>query len=219
MDIIEQDRERYREIFGERDKQKDRWVHSICSLCYNECAIRVRVIDGKPVAVEGVPESDRGAQGGLCARGVTAIMDWYDPNRILYPVKRTNPKKGLHEDPGWQRITWEEALDTIAEKLNEARKKNPRSVCFGMTPGPTGGMRSNISFLRFMIPFGSNSNVGGGPGVMCGASAHQLGAMHYAAWDIIPDYRYCNYVLRCGGNEGWGGGRHASAAIRMAALA
>ena len=219
MDIIEQDRERYREIFGERDKQKDRWVHSICSLCYNECAIRVRVIDGKPVAVEGVPESDRGAQGGLCARGVTAIMDWYDPNRILYPVKRTNPKKGLHEDPGWQRITWEEALDTIAEKLNEARKKNPRSVCFGMTPGPTGGMRSNISFLRFMIPFGSNSNVGGGPGVMCGASAHQLGAMHYAAWDIIPDYRYCNYVLRCGGNEGWGGGRHASAAIRMAAAA
>ncbi len=74
MGVIEQDRERYRRIFGERDKQKDYQVYSLCSLCYNECAIRVRVLDGKPVAVEGVPESDRGAQGGLCARGVTSIM-------------------------------------------------------------------------------------------------------------------------------------------------
>ncbi len=128
MGIIEKDRERYRKIFGERDKQKDYWVYSICSLCYGECAIRVRVLDGKPVAVEGVPESDRGAQGSLCAKGVSAIMDWHNPNRILYPVKRTNPKKGLHEDPKWERISWEEALDTITEKLIAARKKDPRST-------------------------------------------------------------------------------------------
>jgi len=130
MGIIEKSRDRYRKIFGERDKQKDYWVYSLCSICYNECAIRVRVVDGKPVAVEGVPESDRGAQGGLCARGVTGIMDWYDPNRILYPVKRTNPKKGLYEDPKWQRISWEEALDIITEKLIEARKKDacPKST-------------------------------------------------------------------------------------------
>ncbi|MDP6178476.1 MAG: hypothetical protein QGG48_01135, partial [Desulfatiglandales bacterium] len=92
MDIIEKDRERYREMFGERDKQKDRWVYSVCSLCYGACAIRVRVVDGKPVAIEGVPESDKGAQGGLCAKGVTGLMHYYDPNRILYPLKRTNPK-------------------------------------------------------------------------------------------------------------------------------
>lgn len=94
MGIVAKDRERYRKIFGERDKQKEYWVHSVCSLCYNECANRVRVLDGKPVAAEGVPESDKGAQGGLCAKGVTSVMDWYNPNRILYPVKRTNPKKG-----------------------------------------------------------------------------------------------------------------------------
>ena len=67
--------------------------------------------------MEGVPESDRGAQGGLCAKGVTAIMDWNNPNRILYPVKRTNPQKGLHEDPKWERISKEEALDIFTEKL------------------------------------------------------------------------------------------------------
>ncbi|HEY79439.1 MAG TPA: molybdopterin-dependent oxidoreductase, partial [Dehalococcoidia bacterium] len=219
MGIIEQDRERYRQIFGERDKQKDYWVYSICALCYNECAIRVRVVNGRPVAVEGVPDSSRGTGGGLCAKGVTALMDGYSPNRILYPVKRTNPKKGLYEDPKWQRISWEEALDTITEKLVEARKKDPRVTCFGFTPGPTGGMKANVSFARFMPAYGSTSMVAGGPGVMCGTSAHHIGALQYAAWDIIPDYRYCNYVLRCGGNEGWGGGRHAASTIGQAAAA
>jgi anaerobic selenocysteine-containing dehydrogenase len=51
MGIIEQDRVSYREIFSERDKRKDYWVYSACSLCYAACAIRVRVLDGKPVAV------------------------------------------------------------------------------------------------------------------------------------------------------------------------
>lgn len=218
MDIIERDRERYREFFGKRDAQKEYWVHSICSSCYGECAVRVKVLDGKPIAIEGVPESDRGARGRLCAKGVSAIMDWYSPNRILYPVKRTNPKKGLHEDPGWQRISWDEAMDTIVEKLKEVRKKDPRSAFFGMTPGPTGGTRATVNFMRFMTACGG-THVSGGPSVMCGASAHHVGALHYAAWDIIPDYDYSNYILRCGGNEGWGGGRNASATIRQGAAA
>ena len=169
--------------------------------------------------MEGVPESGRGAEGGICAKGVTAVMDWYNPNRILYPVKRTNPRKGLHEDPKWERISWEEALDTICEKLIAARKKDPRSLVGSMTPGPTGGMRATVAFRRFMVAFGTTSVANGGPGVMCGAAAHHIGALHYAAWDIVPDYRYCNYVLRCGGAEGWGGGRIASASIRQAAAA
>ncbi|MCK9362376.1 MAG: molybdopterin-dependent oxidoreductase [Syntrophales bacterium] len=218
MNIIEKDRKRYREFFGKRDAQKDYWVHTICSGCYGECAVRVRVLDGKPVAVEGVPESDRGARGGICAKGVTSLMDLYSPDRILYPLKRTNPRKGLHEDPGWQRISWEEAMDIVVEKLKDVRQKDPREAFFGMTPGPTGGTRATINFLRLMTACGG-THVSGGPSVMCGASAHHVGALHYAAWDIIPDYDYCNYVLRCGGNEGWGGGRNGSATIRQGAQA
>jgi anaerobic selenocysteine-containing dehydrogenase len=84
--------------------------------------------------VEGIPESDKGARGGLCAKGVAGILDCYDQNRILYPVKRTNPQKGLYEDPKWERISWEEALGTISEKLVQARKKDPRSVVWTFTP-------------------------------------------------------------------------------------
>jgi len=174
MGIIEEDRERYRKIFGERDKQKDYWVYHVCGLCYCECAIRVKVVDGKPIAIEGVPESHKGPKGGSCARGVTSIMDYYDPNRILYPVKRTNPKKGLHEDPQWKRISWEEALDTISEKLIETRKRNPHAFLLTHTPGPTGSSRCSGGVHMFAAAYGSDSWAPGGPGVLCGASTHHI---------------------------------------------
>jgi molybdopterin-containing oxidoreductase family molybdopterin binding subunit len=154
----------------------------------------------------------------MCAKGVTSVVDFYDPNRILYPVKRTNPKKGLYENPKWQRISWEEALDTIAEKLIAARKKDPRTVCFAYSPGTTGGMKGNITWRQFFWASGG-SRAFGGPGIMCGGSAHHVGALQHAAWDIIPDYRYCNYVLRCGGAESWASGRNSSASVRQAAAA
>jgi anaerobic selenocysteine-containing dehydrogenase len=112
--------------------------------------------------VEGIPESDKGARGGLCAKGVAGILDCYDPNRILYPVKRTNPQKGLYEDPKWERISWEEALGTISEKLVQARKKDPRSVVWTFTPGPTGGMKSMITVAGFLITYGTYSYCTGG---------------------------------------------------------
>jgi len=218
-DIVEKEREQYRKIFGERDKRKDYWAYTMCSICYEQCAIRVRVVEGKPVAIEGIPESDAGPRGGVCAKGVASIMDWHDPNRILFPVKRTNPKKGLHEDPKWQRISWEEALDTTAKKLLEARKKDPRSVVWTHTPGPTGGMKSMITVAGYFVAYGTNSYCTGGPGPHCGAAAHHIDAQTAAAWDVFPDYRYCNYVLRCGGNEGVGGGRHSAESVYMMAAA
>jgi len=218
-DIVLKEREQYRKIFGERDKSKDYWAYTMCSLCYEQCAIKVRVVEGSPVAIEGIPESDAGSRGGVCAKGVASIMDWHDPNRILFPLKRTNPKKGLHEDPRWQRISWEEALDTTAKKLVAARNKDPRSVVWTHTPGPTGGMKSMITVAGYFVATGTNSYCTGGPGPHCGAAAHHIDAQTAAAWDVFPDYRYCNYVLRCGGNEGVGGGRHSAESIYMMAAA
>jgi molybdopterin-containing oxidoreductase family molybdopterin binding subunit len=217
-DIVRREREQYRKIFGERDKKRDYWAYTMCSICYEQCAIRVRVVDGLPIAIEGVPESDAGSRGGVCAKSIASIMDWHDPNRILFPLKRTNPKKGLHEDPRWQRISWEEALETTAKKLIHARKKDPRSVVWTHTPGPTGGMKSMITVAGYFVAYGTNSYCTGGPGPQCGAAAHHIDAQTSAAWDVFPDYRYCNYVLRCGGNEGVGGGRHSAESVyRMAA--
>ena len=46
------------------------------------------------------------------------MQELYDPHRLLYPMKRTNPTKSRDEDPGWERIGWDEAYDTIAQHLS-----------------------------------------------------------------------------------------------------
>lgn len=198
---------------------KDYWAYSICSGCYNLCGVKIRVVDGVPVAIEGVPESDLGGQGGLCGKGVATIMDFHDPNRIKYPVKRTNPKKGLYEDPKWERISWEEALDTIAQKLKPIVETDPRKFVWSFTPGPGTPFKATVYSSFFFLACGSLNQAFGGVGSQCGAAAHHAGALMHAAWDILPDYRYCNFVLRCGGNEGHGGGRMAVTSMRQAAAA
>ena len=199
---------------------EERWAYNICAGCYNMCGIKIKVVDGCPVAIDGVAESDLGGQGGMCGKGVATLMDYHDPNRCNYPVKRTNPKKGINEDPKWERISWDEALDTIAEKLKEIRKKDPRMLVWGFTPGPGSAIKATVAFAGFCVAaFGSLNQALGGAGSHCGAVAHHGSALMHAAWDILPDYRYCNYVLRCGGNEGFGGGRMAATAIRQAAAA
>ena len=75
--------------------------------------------DGKLVRVEG---NDQHSKPKPCLKGLTSLQNVYDPNRLLYPVKRTNPKKGIGEDPKWERIGWDEALETIASEFNKAKE-------------------------------------------------------------------------------------------------
>ncbi len=57
----------------------------------------------------------------LCNKALATIQRLYNPNRLLYPMKRTNPKGSA--DPGFVRITWEEALATIAANFNRVKKE------------------------------------------------------------------------------------------------
>ncbi|MFC1874407.1 molybdopterin-dependent oxidoreductase [Chloroflexota bacterium] len=211
------EREDY-QVFN-RGGSKDYWTYTHCGGCYCVCGVKVRVVDGWPVAIEGVPESDLGAHGGMCGKGVATIIDYHDPNRVNYPVKRTNPKKGIGEDPGWQRISWEEAMSTIAEKLVEIKKTDPRQLLWGFTPSPGTSFKATIAAAGFFVSFGTFNRAAGGVGTACGAVAHHIGALVHAAWDVLPDYKYCNYVLRCGGNESVAGGRMLATSIRLSAEA
>lgn len=84
-----------------------------CGICDSACGIRATVSDGVVTFLQGLPEDFQGG-GALCAKGASGAALMYDPDRLKYPMKRTNPVKGLGVDPGWVRISWEEALDTIA---------------------------------------------------------------------------------------------------------
>ncbi len=100
---------------------KGDWVASSCQGCTQWCAIQIFVEDGRAVRVRGNPLSKTN-HGYVCPRGHMIPQQVYDPDRIKVPMKRTNPAKGRGIDPKFVPITWDEALDTVAEKMMALRR-------------------------------------------------------------------------------------------------
>ena len=101
------------------DPPKD--YRTTCSRdCPDSCGVIATVKDKKIIRHKGDP--DHGVtRGFLCSRGNDYLKRFYDPHRLLYPLRRTGN--------GWQRVSWGEALDLIAEKLRYYRDTyGPRSV-------------------------------------------------------------------------------------------
>ncbi len=183
----------------------DVWIPSSCSLCYGTCSILAHRVDGVVVKIEGNPESAVG-KGRLCGKGVSGIMTHYDPNRLTRPLRRTNPKKGLSEDPRWKEISWDEALDEISAVLKKVRAEDPRKLVVQRTTTVTA---SRVPFQTFAAAFGTpNFSVSGG-GQHCGNGAHLISGIMHASWSIVPDFEYCNYAIYFGASKGHSAG-HAS---------
>lgn len=102
------------------DAPKSEWIASTCQGCTAWCPVEFMVQEGRIVKVRGNQLSK--ANGGfVCPRGHLMIPQTYDPDRIKVPMKRTNPLKGRGVDPKFVPISWDEALDTVADKMMELR--------------------------------------------------------------------------------------------------
>ena len=102
-------------------------VRTVCRSCHGGCGVIAHVKDGKVIKVEGDSESPI-SHGTLCSKGLAITQLAYHPDRILYPMK-----KG---DNGWERITWDEALDTVVGKFKEVIKEHgPESIVIGQGTG------------------------------------------------------------------------------------
>lgn len=87
--------------------------HSVCALdCPDCCSLLINVEDGKGSRLRGNPEHPV-TRGFLCGKVARYLEREYSPDRLLYPKKRI----GAKGDGTFQRITWDEALDTIAGRL------------------------------------------------------------------------------------------------------
>ncbi len=75
--------------------------------------------DGRLVKVEGDPENPFN-NGRLCVRCLDTIEAVYNKDRLLYPMKRAREDRGKD---AWERISWDEALDTIAENFDRIKKE------------------------------------------------------------------------------------------------
>lgn len=101
-------------------------VKTTCSTCGPCCEVDAYVKDGRLISVEGARNTPM-QSGGLCAKGAAAVQYVYNKERILYPMKRVG-RKGEGQ---FERISWDEAYDLIAENLLRIRSEyGARSVVF-----------------------------------------------------------------------------------------
>ncbi|MGR8949872.1 MAG: molybdopterin-dependent oxidoreductase, partial [Gammaproteobacteria bacterium] len=116
-----------------------------CALCWSSCGCVSVVEDGKLVAVE--PDPDHPTGESLCGKGLAAPEYVYSDARILYPMKRTRPKGDA--DPGWERISWDEALDTTAAEIKRiSAETGSESVAFSITTSAGTAMQDSAPFVE-----------------------------------------------------------------------
>ena len=192
----------------------DAWISTQCGRCFSNCAIRVHRINGVAVKIEGNPDSWMGSRGGVCGKGAAGLQVLYDPNRLNVPLRRTNPDKGLHVDPKWKEISWDEALDEITEKLKKVLQDNPKKILLQSATmrAPTGPLAWRELLGNI---FGTPNRTVGGGGIHCGNGVHFATGLLHASWDTLPDYRYCNYAIHWGVNNGHATGHAAMISARL----
>jgi phenylacetyl-CoA:acceptor oxidoreductase len=163
--------------------------------------------------------------GKVCVKAYGLVQKTYNPNRVLTPMKRSNPVKGRDQDPGFVPITWEEAYTLIAAKLNAVRAEGildasgyPRvAASFGGAGTPQSYMGTLPAFLAAWGAI--DMGFGSGQGVKCYHSEHLYGEFWHRAFIVTPDTPLCNYLISCGSNIEASGGvigvwRHAAARVR-----
>ena len=128
-------------------------LRGFCALCTAHCATVATVKDGKVTRLEADPDHPNG--GVFCLKGKAAPELVYHPDRLDFPLKRTNPKSAT--DAGWQRVSWDEALDDIAGRLLSIRDRyGARAVALAKgTGGGTSVSDAERWLSRFLSSYGS----------------------------------------------------------------
>jgi anaerobic selenocysteine-containing dehydrogenase len=128
-------------------------VHTYCTLCGVGCPALVTVDGSRVLKLDADREHPQG--GAVCGKGRAAPEIHDHPHRVNYPAVRTNPKTA--SDPGWRRVSWDDALSRISERLLAIRAESgAEAVAFGRGTGSGTGLRPMEPwFQRLANLFGS----------------------------------------------------------------
>jgi anaerobic selenocysteine-containing dehydrogenase len=180
-----------------------------CPLCVSRCGARATVSNGT-FTLNRDPSHPTGKV--LCIKGKEAPAITAHPDRLRHPVKRTKPKDSA--DPGWRRIGWDEALDTVADRLRAlARDHGPESVVFSAVSPSTSAIVDCVDWIqRLQRAFGSPNFVASME--LCGwgrylASLYTYGASVPGVY--MPDLDRAECILFWGYNPSVSRLAHATA--------
>ncbi len=160
-------------------------VPTVCFNCESACGLlayvdkdtyEIRKFEGNPV--------HPGSRGRNCAKGPATHNQVYDPERILYPLKRL----GRRGEGKWERITWDQALNEIAEKMRESRNRRRDGIVYHVgRPGEDG---YTMRVVQAWGVDGHNSHTN-----ICSSSA-RAGYNFWAGQDRpSPDYANARVIL------------------------
>ena len=128
--------------------------YSSCYFCTSKgCAMKVYVKEGRVQRV-AVDTDAPVIPGAFCVRPTLAKEYQHHPFRLNYPMKRS----GLRGANQWEQITWDQALDEIAEKLDKIRQQYGAEAV--ATSSGTGRGGAEFAKTRFMNLFGSPNRIG-----------------------------------------------------------
>jgi anaerobic selenocysteine-containing dehydrogenase len=171
-------------------------IKTVCAHCVNFCALDVRTVGGVIRSVRPDPARRDVYNHGICPKGVANAFIAYDPYRVKRPLRRTNPVKGLDQDPRWVEISWDEAFQTIAERLARIRADNPAKLIWQHGHGKyLIGDQFPKAFAR---AFGT-------PNVIhrtttCEAARHVGDDLTWGNHGFMPDIDHCNLLVAFGSN-------------------
>ena len=143
---------------GDNRRMSGEPIPTYCPLCVSRCGALATVEDGRLVALHPDPSHPTGK--AICVKGKAAPQIVEHPGRLLHPLRRTNPKDAT--DPGWEQITWDEALDTIAERLLAIKAEHgPEAVVFSTSSPSTSAISDAIDWvMRLVRAFGTPNFTG-----------------------------------------------------------
>jgi len=161
-----------------------------CLTCNIEDGGIAYVENDRIVKLEGNPKHP-GNRGRLCAKGNAGLLHVYDPERVLYPLKRV----GKRGEGKWKRISWDEALNEVAGKIRaHIQSDRPRSeIVFKY-----GRNRTHGFIDRWMNALGSPTTINHTS--VCEASK-KIGMQPTWGPDIeTPDFKNTKYIINFGSN-------------------
>jgi len=171
-------------------------IKSGCAICPNFCGIDATVVNGVIRTI--YPDAVRADfyNHGICPKGASGMFNTYDPYRLKKPLKRTNPKKGRNEDPGWVEISWEEAFATVTEKLKGIKADNPSKLIWQHGQGKY--LIQEQYCTAFTKAFGTPNMVH--RTTTCEAARHVADELTWASANILPDLKHSKLLLNFGAN-------------------
>lgn len=174
----------------------EKYVKSTCVHCVNFCGIEVKMSGSVMRAI--YPDKARAAyyNWGICPKGASGVFNTYNPYRLKKPMKRTNPNKGMNEDPKWVEISWNEAFQTITGKLAKIKADNPSKLIWHHGHGK---YTIGDQFPKaFAAAFGTPNVVH--RTTTCEAARHVADELTWGYHGHLPDLEYTNLYLSFGSN-------------------